>query len=224
MSINTTGTTEEYLEAIINMIAEGKKVLGARLAERLEVSPPTVTATLNRMKRDGLIEPNRKDGVSLTPRGRELAAGIVRRHRLAERLLTDILHIPWSETHQEACLLEHAISEKVVERLDDVLGRPQTCPHGNPIPRDGRLPAIRGVPLDAAEKGEVVTVERISEEANRSPELMKYFEEKGIIPGTALTVEDVAEYAGMLTVSVGGTSFSMGTKAAALVWVTPTGG
>src|SRR3989339_1478496 len=160
---NATGTIEEYLEAILNMASEGKKALGARLAERLQVSPPTVTATLKRMKRDDLITTNGKEGISLAEKGMKLAIGIVRRHRLAERLLMDVLKIPWYETHQEACLLEHAMSDRVVDRLYEVLGKPATCPHGNPIPIDDILPAIRGVPLDTIAPGASVVVERISE-------------------------------------------------------------
>ena len=128
---SATAIVEEYLEAILNMVSEHKNVLGVRLAERLQVSRPTVTATLQRMRRDGLITTNRKTGILLTKKGIKLATGIVRRHRLAERLLMDILKIPWHETHQEACLLEHAMSERVVDRLYEVLGKPTTCPHGN---------------------------------------------------------------------------------------------
>ncbi len=216
-----TQTTEEYLEAIFNMVHEGKKVLGARLAERLQVSPPTVTATLKRMRRDNLISRDTCSGISLTEDGRRLATGVVRRHRLAERLLMDILKIPWFETHQEACLLEHAMSDRVVDRLYEVLGKPATCPHGNPIPIGDVLPPIRGVPLDTVTAGTTVVVERISEEANRSTKLMEYFEKSGIKPDAVITVKEVADYAGTLSVSIGKKSVSLGTKAAAIVWVVP---
>lgn len=216
-----TGTIEEYLEAILNMMSEGKKVLGARLAERLQVSPPTVTATLKRMKRDNLITTDGKEGILLTDKGMKLAVGIVRRHRLAERLLTDILKIPWNETHQEACLLEHAISEKVMDRLYEVLGKPATCPHGNPIPVDNILPSLHGSPLNTVPADTTVVVERISEEANRSPELMEYFAQNRIKPGALITVQEVAEYAGTMSVSVGEKNILLGIKAAVMVWVIP---
>lgn len=224
-NICATGTIEEYLEAILTMLSEGKKVLGARLAERLQVSPPTVTATLKRMRRDGLITANGKDGVALTEKGAKLATGIIRRHRLAERLLTDFLKIPWHETHQEACQLEHAMSDRVVDRLFEVLGKPALCPHGNPIPLDDVLPPLRGTPLDIMTAGSTVVVERISEEATHSPKLMDYFEHAGIRPGALIKVQEVAEYAGTMSVSIGEASFPIGTKAAALVWVAavPTG-
>lgn len=218
---SATGTVEEYLEAILNMVSEGKKVLGARLAEWLQVSPPTVTATLKRMRRDNLITANGREGISLTEKGMKLATGIVRRHRLAERLLMDVLKIPWHETHPEACRLEHAMSERVVDRLYEVLGKPATCPHGSPIPVDDVLPPIRGVPLDTVAAGSTAVVERISEEANRSPHLMAYFEKSGIRPGMTVTVREITEYAGTMSVSMGKKPFSLGTKAAAMVWVIP---
>jgi DtxR family Mn-dependent transcriptional regulator len=219
--IHATATVEEYLEAILNMMSERKTILAARLAERLHVSPPTVTATLQRMRRDGLITTNKRKEITLSGNGMKMAISIVRRHRLAERLLTDVLKIPWHEAHPEACLLEHGISEKVMERLYQTLGKPATCPHGNPIPADDILPPLRGVPLDTVAAGETVVVERISEEATRLEEFMKYLEQAGIKPGTKMTVKEVADYAGTITVLVENSLFSLGTKAAALVWVTP---
>lgn len=218
---SATGTVEEYLEAILNMASEHKKVLAARLAERLQVSPPTVATTLQRMRRDKLITTRGKEGIFLTEKGMKLAVGIVRRHRLAERLLTDVLKISWHEVHQEACLLEHAISERVMDRLYEVLGRPTTCPHGNPIPVGDVLPPIRGVPLNTVTAGISVVVERISEEANRLTELMEYFDQAGIKPGERLTVKKVIDFAGIMTLLVGKKSFSIGTQAATMVWVTP---
>ncbi|MBI4187029.1 MAG: metal-dependent transcriptional regulator [Chloroflexi bacterium] len=218
---SATATVEEYLEAILNMASEHKNVLGARLVERLQVSPPTVTATLQRMRRDGLITTRGKEGISLTKKGMKLATGIVRRHRLAERLLMDILKIPWHETHQEACLLEHAMSERVVDRLYEILGKPTTCPHGNPIPVDDVLPPIRGVPLNTLAAGTTAVVERISEEANRLIELMEYLDRTGIKPGTTITVKEATEYAGTITLLIEGKTSSLGIRVAAMVWVTP---
>ena len=151
----------------------------------------------------------------------KLATGIVRRHRLAERLLMDILKIPWHETHQEACLLEHAMSEKVVDRLYEILGKPTTCPHGNPIPVDDVLPPIRGIPLDTVAAGTTAAVELITEEANRLTGLMEYFERAGIKPGTTITVKEVADYAGTITLLIAGKTSSLGIRVAAMVWVTP---
>lgn len=216
-----TATVEEYLEAILNMVSEGRVVLAARLAERLQVSPPTVTATLQRMARDRLIATSKHREIKLTEQGMKMAVSIVKRHRLAERLLTDVLKMPWHEAHQEACLLEHGISEKVIDKLYETLGKPQTCPHGNPIPVNDILPPIRGKPLDTISTGETVIVERISEEATRLEELMQYLGQANIKPGTAVTVKEVADYAGTMKVLVNKKEFSLGTKAASMVWVLP---
>lgn len=217
----TTGTVEEYLEAILDILSERKKVLGARLVERLQVSPPTVTATLKRMRRDDLITAKEQDGILLTKKGMKLAVGIIRRHRLAERFLTDLLKIPWYETHQEACLLEHAMSQRVVDRLYKILGKPATCPHGNPIPTDDVLPPLRGVPLSSIGEGVTVVVERISEEANRSRELMEWFGKYGLHPGAKIGIRKVAGYAGTMTVVSGKKTISLGTKAAEMIWAIP---
>ena len=216
-----TATIEEYLEAILNMISESKTVVGARLAEGLQVSPPTITAALQRMKRDGMIDTNKRKEVSLTEKGFKLAISIVRRHRLAERLLTDILKIPWSECHKEACLLEHGISDKVMEKLYQVLGKPDRCPHGNPIPINNFIPPIRGIPLDTVIAGKTTVVERISEEANRHLGLMDYFDKSGVKPGAIIKVLEVADYAGTMTLQVNNNCLSFGTMAATSVWVMP---
>jgi len=219
--IQPSPTIEEYLEAVLNMLSEGKPVLGARLAERLQVSPPTVTATLQRMARDELIITSKHKEITLTEQGMKKAISIVKRHRLAERLLTDILKVPWTETHQEACLLEHGISESVMNRLYQVLGKPTTCPHGNPIPMDDVLPPLQGTPLDTIAVGQKVVVERISEEANRLQELMQYLDQAGIKPGATISIKETAPYAGTIEVTINNKAFSLGTKAAAMVWVVP---
>jgi DtxR family transcriptional regulator, Mn-dependent transcriptional regulator len=216
-----TATIDEYLEATLNMLSEGKPVLGARLAERLQVSPPTVTATLQRMVRDDLVTMNDRKEISLTDQGMKKAVSIVKRHRLAERLLTDILHMSWLEVHQEACLLEHGISENVMNRLYQALGRPKTCPHGNPIPVDDVLPPLQGTPLDTIATGQEVVVERISEEANRSEGLMQYLDQAGIKPGTTIVVKETVPYAGTIEITINDKDLSLGGKAASVIWVVP---
>src|SRR5205085_2245928 len=127
---------------------DGYTVIAARLAERLNVSPPTVTATLQRMQRDGLIEHGPRKEILLTDEGRQAAEDIVRRHALAERLLTDLLKMPWHESHEEAHGVEHALSPNIEARLLQALGNPSTCPPGNPIPSPGPL-APDELPVDA---------------------------------------------------------------------------
>src|SRR5918912_330100 len=133
----TTPTTEEYLEIIYMMAAEGQTVKGVRLAESLRVSRPTVTATLRRMASDGLVKRNAKKEVQLTKKGFKTADDLQRRHRIVERWLTDVLGFDWAQSDAEAHRLEHAVSDEVAERLNELLGRPATCPHGNPIPGNG---------------------------------------------------------------------------------------
>src|SRR5918998_591944 len=134
-----TSVVEDYLQVLHYMTRDGVPVIAARLAERLGVTPPTVTATLQRMERDGLIQHGARKEILFTQKGKQLAEDIVRRHALAERLLTDLLKMPWHESHEEAHGVEHAMTPKLEARLLQALGNPTTCPHGNPIPGLGSL-------------------------------------------------------------------------------------
>src|SRR6266496_3435556 len=134
-------TIEDYLQVMHYMTRDGSTIIGARLAERIHVAPPTVTATLQRMVRDGLITMDDHKVVHLTDDGREQAESIVRRHALAERLLTDILGLGWRESHEEAHLVEHVMSARGERHVMEVLGNPLTCAQGNPIPGTGARPS-----------------------------------------------------------------------------------
>ena len=190
---------EEYLQTLHFMLRDGQQTIGARLAERMGVSPPTVTATLRRMERDGLITYGPHKEVLLTDVGREAAAASVRRHALIERLLTDFLQMPWDEAHEESHGLEHAITPKVEERLLAALGRPTTCPHGNPIPGLGAIRADE-FPLDRAEPGDELILERITEEAELNLELMHYLQQHGLGPGAPMRVVRVEGFNQVLVV------------------------
>src|SRR5438128_1697175 len=159
-----TPVAEDYLQSIHFMIRDGVTVIAARLAERLQVTPPTVTATLQRMERDGLIEHGPHREIRFTELGQNMAEDLVRRHALAERLLTDFLKMPWHEAHEESHGFEHAITPKVEARLLSALGNPTTCPHGNPIPRLGRLSPDEFA-MDTVQEGETIVLQRITEEA-----------------------------------------------------------
>jgi DtxR family transcriptional regulator, iron-dependent repressor len=182
-----------YLEAIFYIQAEGETVRSARLADWLSVSRPTVTAALRRMTRDGMVRLNPRKEIELTGRGESAAAAIVRRHRIMERWLTDVLGLDWVSADAEAERLEHAVSEVVEEKLYRVLGKPTTCPHGNPIPGYSTMRAneVRLSSLGAGERG---TITRISEVAQReAPPLLVYLHARGLHPGARITVEDVDE-------------------------------
>src|SRR5262245_36537001 len=195
--------------------AAGSTIIGARLADQIGVAPPTVTATLQRMIRDELITMDDHKVVHLTDTGREQAESIVRRHALAERLLTEILGLGWSESHEEAHLVEHVISPKVEQRLMTVLGNPLTCPHGNPIPGTGARPSPYAFPLSEVQSGQQVVVERIVEEAEDDLELMNFYERSGLKPRAPLDVVEVSPAAGLTTGAHDGERIPLGIAAAA---------
>jgi len=188
-----TPVVEDYLQVIHYMTRDGISVIAARLAERMNVTPPTVTATLQRMERDGMIQHGPRKEILFTDSGRRLAEDIVRRHALAERLLTDLLKMPWHESHEEAHGVEHAMTPKLEARLLQALGNPTTCPHGNPIPGLGTLEADE-FPLDQAKTGDELVIQRITEEAEEDLQLMKYLQEHGVAPGARMRVREATSF------------------------------
>ncbi len=157
---------EEYCECIYELDEDDVEVIQARIAERLQISRPAVSEMMKRLESEGLI--TSADGIELTATGRRLGERIVRRHRLAERLLTDILKLSWAEAHHEAGRWEHVISESVERAINDLLGEPTTCPHGNPIP-GSRYEAPDSAPLSEVIVGSPFTVRRITEELEVRP-------------------------------------------------------
>ncbi len=188
---------EEYLQTLHFMERDGQQMIAARLAERMSVSAPTVAATLRRMERDNLIEQRVHNEIRLTETGKAMAEDLVRRHALAERLLTDFLRMPWDEAHEESHGFEHAITPKVEERLMAALGNPTTCPHGNPIPGLGTL-APDEFPLSDAAPGETIVLERITEEAEVDLNLMHHLQSHGLAPGATLRVNRVEAFNQMM--------------------------
>lgn len=218
---NVTETIENYLEAIYNMTDEGKRVIGARLADRLGVKPPTVSQTLKRMERDHLIKIDGTE-ITLTKHGTEVAEVGIRRHRVVERFMSDVLHIEWAVAHHEAEMLQHAMSDLIEQKMIEVLGSPKTCPHGNPIPgmQPTKLPP-NALTLDTTLKGQQVEVIRITEEGERDPRLLDYLQKQGLIPGAKVTVEDVVTWNGVVTLLKDDQAIALGLKAARTIWVRP---
>src|SRR3954462_1591827 len=180
---------EDYLETIYELEESGIPPMRARLIERLGVSAPTVSETVGRLQREGLLELDEQRRLRLTDRGRLAATGVMRRHRLAERLLVDVLHVPWHQVHEEAHRLEHAISETLEPYLVKVLGDPGTCPHGNPIPGSANVVDVKGqIPLTDLADGERAVVRRIDEEVEAQPTAMRTLEDGGVMPGYAVEV------------------------------------
>ena len=210
-----------YLEAIYYMWSEGEPLRSARLADWLGVSRPTVTVAVRRMAGYGMVRMNKRKEIELTASGRRAAEAIVRRHRIMERWLTDGLGLDWVTADEEAARLEHAVSEVVERRLYEVLGRPTTCPHGNPIP--GYSQALpREVRLASLESGSRASVSRVSEVAEReAPTLLTYLHERGLTPGRDIAVIEVDSVARTIRVRAGKHSVTLSHDTAAKLWVVP---
>jgi len=189
-SLHRSETTERYLEAIYYIEHEGEVPRPGRLAEWLGVSAPTVSVSLQRLARDGLIRIAEDRSVELTDEGAVAAATIVRRHRIVERWLTDVLGFDWATADSEAQSLTHGMSALVLERIDESLGRPVTCPHGNVIPGrtppEGR-PLVRLVELSDGDRARVARISEVAE--HEAPHLLHLLDERGIVPGIEVGVE-----------------------------------
>jgi DtxR family Mn-dependent transcriptional regulator len=216
MTVNkaTSPVVEDYLQVLHYLTRDGYTVIAARLAERLNVSAPTVTATLQRMERDGLITHGPRKEILFTTEGRQAAEDIVRRHALAERLLTDLLKMPWHESHEEAHGVEHVMTANIEARLLEALGNPTTCPHGNPIPGLGSL-APDEFPLDGAHTGDELVIQRITEEAEEDPRLMRYLQEHGVKPGARVIVREATSFNATVVLEGPLGSVSLGSAVAA---------
>ncbi|HTT85892.1 MAG TPA: metal-dependent transcriptional regulator [Acidimicrobiales bacterium] len=180
---------EEYLETIQSLTEEGTPVIQARIAERIGRSAPSVSEMLDRLAADGYIERAGRT-INLTDQGRSLADSVIRKHRLAERLLVDVIGLAWHKAHLEAGRWEHVISDEVEARLVDLLGNPRTCPHGNPIPGAPPPDVDAGHQLSLAEvePGSTVRLERITEEVELDMASLEYLDEHGLIPGRSARV------------------------------------
>ncbi len=204
-------TVEDYLHEIYNYLTDGRSVIAARVAERIGVTLPTAWATLQRMQRDGLVELRDRHEIHLTTEGREAAESIKRRHYLAERLLVDILGLDWADAHEEAHRIEHAVSPLVEERIMALLGNPTTCPHGNPFPG---TPHPETVLLSTLEGGDERRIDGVQEEAEEDAELMRFFQQNGLTPGTLVRVTEVAAYNSTMTLDIDGREVVLGFTAA----------
>ncbi|MGJ7904939.1 metal-dependent transcriptional regulator [Actinopolyspora sp. H202] len=194
-------TTEMYLKTIYELEEEGLVPLRARIAERLEQSGPTVSQTVARMERDGLLSVAEDRHLELTKAGRERAIGVMRKHRLAERLLVDVIGLEWEHVHSEACRWEHVMSEAVERKLVNLLGTPSTSPYGNPIPGLDDLGVGDGAPevdtelqrVDeiARNGGGRALVCRIAEHVQLDPELMNSLKTVDVVPGNDIEIISV---------------------------------
>ncbi|HAF09261.1 MAG TPA: metal-dependent transcriptional regulator [Chloroflexi bacterium] len=209
-----SSAAEEYLQAIYTLADEGGHVVSARLAEFLGFSAPAVSEMVHRLERGGLVSLDAHKEVHLTKAGKTQADSIVRRHRLAERFLVEVLGFEWWKTHEEAERLEHAMSPEMEERMARVLGDPQTCPHGNPMPGVAARPTRR---LEALARGERAAVERIPDQFEHEPGFLEYLDSQGVRPGVVLEV--VERGPTLLTVSIDGAVRSLRPDCGQKVWM-----
>lgn len=211
-----TPRIEEYLESIYKLQQEQHPVSTSRLAEHLKLSPPSVSEMVKKLASKNLVSHTEK-GVCLTKEGELNAKKVIRRHRLSERLLTDILGFRWDQVHDEACRLEHAISPEMEDRIAENLGNPRTCPHGHPIPdKDGLLVKEKVKllsELKASDKGIIVSV------YEEDPKMLQYLATLGLIPDACVRVEEVAPFGGPLIVCVSGSRYALGREVASRIKV-----
>jgi DtxR family Mn-dependent transcriptional regulator len=212
-------TTEMYLRTIYELEEEGVVPLRARIAERLTQSGPTVSQTVARMERDGLVVVAGDRHLELTDEGRSRAVAVMRKHRLAERLLTDVIGLEWEHVHAEACRWEHVMSEEVERKLIALLGNPTVSPYGNPIPGLGQLsrpdpdnpelPAVLELGLQRLDEyarrgGGTVEVRRIAEHVQADPDLMTELKAAGIVPGQDVSVGAIPRFGDAVPVTSAG--------------------
>jgi DtxR family Mn-dependent transcriptional regulator len=208
---------EEYLEGIFKLQCEEGHAGVSKLAERLKVKPASVSEMLKRLEKEKLVAHREKRGFHLTQRGERMARTLVRRHRLSERFLTDVLGMSWDVAHEEACKFEHVISPDVEQKLAEMMGNPSTCPHGFPIPDDhGKIDAPEMKRLSqfcAKEKGRIAKVDE------EEPKLLQYLASLGLMPDVHLQVQEVAPFNGPLLVKVGKAQYALGQEVAGKIWM-----
>ncbi|GAC1422578.1 MAG: metal-dependent transcriptional regulator [Candidatus Velthaea sp.] len=212
-------STEEYLEAVYRLEREGPGVTTSGLAADLGVAAASVSGMLKKLADNGYLEYVARGEAKLTERGLSVAVRVMRRHRLAERLLTDILGMPWDEVHEEACRLEHAISAAVEARLVAVLGDPKVCPHGHPIPpADLSDPERAGVKLSELPAGASARVIDVIEDV---PEMLRYLDSIGMRPGADVDVVERGPLGGPVTVTNARGRHAISLELARLITVAP---
>ena len=207
---------EEYLEALHELEEEGADLIQARLAERVGHSAPSVSEMVHRLQDSGYLDIDGRR-LNLTSKGRVMAESVVRKHRLAERLLTDVIGLPWHKAHLEACRWEHVISDEVEERLVELLGNPTTCPHGNPIPGSGAA-EVEAMPPGEVDLGETIVLQRVTEEVELDTDSLVYLSGGGFTPGATATIKAKAPD-GTLTLLVGNDLLAVGPTLAACLFV-----
>mgnify|MGYP001118817169 CR=1 FL=1 len=217
MRVRISPSIEDYLENIYKLEEKGGQARTKELAERMRVSLGTITNTVEMFERQALVVHRRYKGIKLTGEGRRIALDVIRRHRFAERLLTDILEMDWSRAHEPACRLEHGLTEEVIKPLGRILGHPKTCPHGNPIPtRRGGIIEEKSESLIDLKPKESGTIVKITEEDH---DLLQHLHSLGLIVGTSVRVEEKILFDGSLVVKLDDLERTLSSKVASAIWV-----
>lgn len=219
MAHKLSRSIEDYIKAIYVLQSQHKRATTQRISEELNVKKASVTGMVKHLAAEGFVKHEPYKGAQLTRKGREVAIDLLRRHRLIELFLNRTLGVAWDELHQDAEILEHAFSDRLIERIAEYLGHPEFDPHGQPIPQaNGEFPDHRGVSLEKLEpgmSGEVVEV------TDTDAGFLRYLTSLKIGIGTRLKVEEKAPYQGPITLSVGRSRTSLGPDAARRIWVAP---
>lgn len=216
--MDATESVQDYLKAICLIAEAGEEVTTSAVAARLGVSAASVTAMIKRLSESGHLKHRRYQGVELTEKGRRLALEVIRHHRLLEAYLHQAMGMEWDRVHDEAEILEHAISEDLEDRIADLLGHPTHDPHGDPIPpKSGRHSEVHHSALDEVEAGNAI-VKRVSD---RDPEALRYLGKLGIAPGTRISVEEQAPFGGPVWIRVGRRRHALGRELASAIFVAP---
>ncbi len=220
-------STENYLLSIFRLQEQQPRLSLTQLADHLRTLPvaeglgtslPSVSAMIRRMGREGLVESDQNRGVVLTAEGRRSAMSIVRRHRLAERMVVDLLGVDLDKAHVEAHRLEHAISPDLEEKIVAKLGNPKTCPFGHPVPGSGYASPKDAVPLDQSPPGTELVIDRVPED---DQSLLEYMVANNLIPGAVVTIEEAAASRGVITLVCGGRQLAFSYDVASKIWACP---
>jgi len=215
VNVEVTSATEEYLEIIYKLQKKSGVATTSDLARALKVTPGTVTNTIARLEKESFVirEPYR--GVRLTEKGRRIALRTIRKHRLSERLLTDLLNVEWERVHEAACKLEHSISDEIAKKIEKALGHPKTCPHGNPIPTEcGGIIEKSSEPLSEFNIGDKGVIAKITDERR---ELLEYLSSLEVRPDKIVEIVDKAPFGGPITVRIEGKNHALSREIASLI-------
>jgi len=219
LTVKVTSATEEYLEIIYRFQEKSGVATTSDLVKSLKVAPGTITNTISRLEKESFVihEPYR--GVRLTEKGRRIALRTIRKHRLSERLLTDLLNVEWEKVHEAACKLEHSISDEIAKKIEKALGHPKTCPHGNPIPTEcGGIIEEKGKPLGDLNPGEKGVIIKIIDERR---ELLEYLNSLEVRPERIVEVIEKAPLGGPIIVRIEGKDHALSRETASLIEIKP---